>query len=372
MQRKSTTLPVIQITVGTGNWDVTRKPISKIIIHTIVGTITGASARFAKVNEKASAHYGVALDGKLYQWVDEDKTAYHAGNYAINQESIGIEHEDGTNPQTNPDAFDKPRPDVLYATSIKLVADLCTFYSIPVDRAHILRHNEISATHCPGTLDIDRIINEAKKLVVPSVNTNPEYVKTLEVDRITFWRERDEEIKKNVELREKLTQAESKLSAFAAKGFVAPEDVDKLKEEYARIKDGLDNQIVQLLKRTESQSLAVAEKDREDATAIDEGRKATYVAKDLTEKVVGVTGALQLPPDADAPTILDAITELMLLAQDRIKKSAMKKTEFKPGPGGPTVQGKESASKFWTDILKTFGFTACFVVAVIGLLQMFH
>jgi N-acetyl-anhydromuramyl-L-alanine amidase AmpD len=154
MARQVTTLPVTEKTVANGNWDTTRKTIDRIVIHTMVGTSASADSRFNNPTQKVSAHYGVLLNGKLWHWVDEDNTAYHAGDYAMNQRSIGIEHEDNGD-------FNGVRPDALYTTSASLVKDICTFYNIPIDRQHILRHSEVIATGCPDALDIDRIVREA-------------------------------------------------------------------------------------------------------------------------------------------------------------------------------------------------------------------
>ena len=179
MQRTSTPIPHKILPVGKaydpntehGHYDLVRDTIDRVVIHSIVGTIDGANAVFNNDsgNYDRSAHYGVGLDGSLVQWVSESATAYHAANYSMNKRSIGIEHED------NGKAFD-PRSDALYATSAKLVADICQFYQIPIDRNHIIKHNEVQdpnnpnkkvSTQCPGSLDIDRIVREAQQLVSP-------------------------------------------------------------------------------------------------------------------------------------------------------------------------------------------------------------
>ena len=163
--RTVTTLPVTEKTVAQqyddttklGNWDASRSPIDRVIIHTMDGFAEGADERFNDATTNVSAHYGIRETGEIWHWVDEDKTAYHAGDYAMNQRSIGIEHEDNAQPNG-------VRPDALYNASGKLVADICKFYNIPVDRAHILKHSEVSdnPTACPDSLDIDRIVSLAQ------------------------------------------------------------------------------------------------------------------------------------------------------------------------------------------------------------------
>jgi N-acetyl-anhydromuramyl-L-alanine amidase AmpD len=128
----------------------------------MVGSWQGAAARFDHYGTKVSAHYGVKLDGGLIHWLEEANTAYHAGSYSMNQRSIGIEHEDGGD-------YNGVRPDSLYKTSANLVRDICTFYNIPIDRQHILKHSEVIPTGCPDALDIDRIVREAAALNAPPV-----------------------------------------------------------------------------------------------------------------------------------------------------------------------------------------------------------
>jgi N-acetyl-anhydromuramyl-L-alanine amidase AmpD len=161
MKRKYTSLPFTELDVATGNFDTSRVQIDRIVIHTMVGTWQGAAARFAQYGQQASAHYGVKYTGGLIAWLEEYYTAYHAGDYTMNQRSIGIEHEDLGK-------YNDPRPDILYTTSSKLVADICTFYQIPCNRTTILKHSEVHATGCPDALDIDRIVREAQALLTPA------------------------------------------------------------------------------------------------------------------------------------------------------------------------------------------------------------
>lgn len=144
---------------------------SYIVLHTMVGTVASANARFQNPAQKASATYGVGLDGKLYQWVDEKDASWASGNVrdgtlGVNLDSISIEHEDGGN-------YDSPRPDALYKASAQLVAQICKRYNIPAARGHavndtqgtsgIIDHRDCpgAQTRCPDALDTNRIISEA-------------------------------------------------------------------------------------------------------------------------------------------------------------------------------------------------------------------
>lgn len=75
------------------NYDDSRKPIRKIIIHHAASTSFDSIGQvFSNPNRGASAHYGVGRNNNVDQYVPENKTAYHCGNYPVNQESIGIEN----------------------------------------------------------------------------------------------------------------------------------------------------------------------------------------------------------------------------------------------------------------------------------------
>jgi len=144
--------------IGSPNFDTTRKPIKKIIIHWMAGSLAGTDTRFKDPKSKVSAHYGIE-DNNIHQYVKEENTAWHAGVYSVNQESIGIEHS------ADPE---RPASEKTYQTSGELVADVCKRYNIPLDREHILKHLQIKATLCPGTVDLDKIIQLAKGSIMPS------------------------------------------------------------------------------------------------------------------------------------------------------------------------------------------------------------
>lgn len=138
---------------GSPNYDSNRTDISVIVIHWFgMGTLSGADATFQKQNG-TSAHYAVS-DTTIHQYVKEEHVAYHAGNYTVNQKSIGIEHD------ANPD---KPLSESSYQTSGKLIAEICARHNIPLDRQHIIKHSEVPrATQCSGTIDLDKLIKIAK------------------------------------------------------------------------------------------------------------------------------------------------------------------------------------------------------------------
>lgn len=148
--------------VGSPNFDSNRKPIDRIVVHwfgdnaTASNVISAVDAQFQKTGG-TSAHYAVE-NTTIHQYVKEDQVAYHAGNYPMNQRSIGIEHSGGPN---------RTITDTTYKTSSQLIADICRRYAIPADRTHIIMHREVKATQCPGTLDIDRLIDLVRNILAP-------------------------------------------------------------------------------------------------------------------------------------------------------------------------------------------------------------
>lgn len=84
---------VRQNPASSSNYDTSRKPIKKVVIHHAASTSFESIGQvFANPNRGASAHYGVGRDNNVDQYVPEKFTAWHCGNYPVNQESIGIEN----------------------------------------------------------------------------------------------------------------------------------------------------------------------------------------------------------------------------------------------------------------------------------------
>ncbi|MBO3809731.1 MAG: N-acetylmuramoyl-L-alanine amidase [Candidatus Brockarchaeota archaeon] len=93
-----------------------------IIIHDVEGGAQAAINWFKDPRAKASSHYIVAYDGTVYQMVKEKDIAWHAGNWAYNEHSIGIEHAGY--------ADRKMYTEEEYRASAKLVAYLIKKYNI--------------------------------------------------------------------------------------------------------------------------------------------------------------------------------------------------------------------------------------------------
>jgi N-acetyl-anhydromuramyl-L-alanine amidase AmpD len=107
--------------------------VEYIVIHDTEGG-WDASVSTLQNDPGKSVQYIVGTDGKVAQFVTEDTTAWHAGNYFFNQHSVGIEHVGYSS---------KPYTEAEYAASAKLVDYLAKKYSVATDRAHIIGHEQI-------------------------------------------------------------------------------------------------------------------------------------------------------------------------------------------------------------------------------------
>jgi hypothetical protein len=112
-------------------------PITRIVIHETQGSYASTVSWFQNPRAGGSAHFVIrSSDGAITQMVHEKDVAWHSGNRTYNWSSIGIEHEGYVGDCSwNTDA--------MYRSSAQLVAELAAKYSIPVDRTHIIGHDEV-------------------------------------------------------------------------------------------------------------------------------------------------------------------------------------------------------------------------------------
>lgn len=112
-------------------------PIKYVVVHVMQGTYKGTKAWFQNPKGKVSTHYIMrAKDGHVTQMVREKNIAWHAANWHVNTESIGIEHEGWIDEH---EWF----TETVYKSSAALVRDICDRYGIPMDRDHIIGHSEV-------------------------------------------------------------------------------------------------------------------------------------------------------------------------------------------------------------------------------------
>jgi hypothetical protein len=163
--------------------------VEAVVIHIVDGGIAGCDATFASssLTLRRSAHYCVAKNGNIHQYVDEQDTAFHAGRIQQptwtglkkkpdgglinpNLYTIGIEHEGRATDEWM---------DTQYNASAELLADISRRYPplATLNRKNVVMHREIfSGKTCPGfKVSLEELINRATLLggavpVVPPVS----------------------------------------------------------------------------------------------------------------------------------------------------------------------------------------------------------
>lgn len=124
-----------------GNHDLGDRPaaqsIKYIVVHDTEGSWEGV-LNLVQDPTYVSWNYTLrSTDGHIAQHVKAKDVAWHAGNWYINAKSIGLEHEGFL---ANPDAW---YTEAMYRSSARLVKYLSAKYRIPLDRQHILGHDNV-------------------------------------------------------------------------------------------------------------------------------------------------------------------------------------------------------------------------------------
>ncbi|GAB2760583.1 N-acetylmuramoyl-L-alanine amidase [Streptomyces bullii] len=131
------------VAASEANWRRADRPddygIDMVVVHVTQGSFDSAVEVFQDPGHGAASHYIVRQDGHIAQMIRELDVAFHAGNRAYNERSVGIEHEG---------FVDRPEDltDEMYEASARLTARICARYDIPVDREHIIGHVEVPGT----------------------------------------------------------------------------------------------------------------------------------------------------------------------------------------------------------------------------------
>ncbi|WP_399894416.1 N-acetylmuramoyl-L-alanine amidase [Streptomyces sp. BBFR51] len=128
-----------------GNGQVSDRPangvrIDQIVIHDTESPYESAIATFQNPASSTAAHYVVrSSDGAVTQMVPTRNLGFHAGNYSTNLHSIGIENEGyaahGATWYT----------ESQYHATAELVKYLAARYDVPLDRRHVIGHDNIPA-----------------------------------------------------------------------------------------------------------------------------------------------------------------------------------------------------------------------------------
>lgn len=135
------------------NYSTDRSRIDRIVIHHNATTNKDVALNTWLQGGPAntSAHYEITPD-EIIGAVGEEFTAWHSGDWDMNLRSIGLEHVNSTG-APNWEIDEK-----TYEQSARLIKDIADRYGFPVDREHVIPHKEVSATACPGGIDVDKLI----------------------------------------------------------------------------------------------------------------------------------------------------------------------------------------------------------------------
>lgn len=169
------------------SWEQEYKP-EYVMLHFCSGVVLDPEnpydydlVRSTFVDNEVSIHYLVDREGTVYCFIPENRTAWHAGvgdwldreeyHNNLNRYSIGIEvmaigSQADMAPYLTEAEYQALDPaligytDAQYAALKDLVADICQRNDIPLDRDHIIGHQEFSPHKTdPGELfDWERVV----------------------------------------------------------------------------------------------------------------------------------------------------------------------------------------------------------------------
>nr|WP_190131650.1 N-acetylmuramoyl-L-alanine amidase [Streptomyces mashuensis] len=132
-----------------GNHDVADRPASQKVDYIVVHDTEGSwetTIKLIKDPAYVSWNYTIRSgDGHVAQHVRTKDVAWHAGNWFVNSKSVGIEHEGFL---AQPDAW---YTEAMYRASARLVRYLAQKLDVPLDRQHILGHDNVPGT-TPGSI----------------------------------------------------------------------------------------------------------------------------------------------------------------------------------------------------------------------------
>ncbi|MFD7136983.1 N-acetylmuramoyl-L-alanine amidase [Streptomyces sp. NPDC059894] len=124
-----------------GNHDVGDRPASQSVEYIVVhDTEGGWEGVIDLVQDPAYVSWNYSLrstDGHIAQHVKAKDVAWHAGNWYVNAKSIGLEHEGFL---ASPDSW---YTEAMYRSSARLVTYLAAKYGVPLDRQHVLGHDNV-------------------------------------------------------------------------------------------------------------------------------------------------------------------------------------------------------------------------------------
>ncbi|MEV0612852.1 N-acetylmuramoyl-L-alanine amidase [Nonomuraea sp. NPDC050404] len=125
-----------------GNHDrlARKRSVDYLVIHDTEGSYQGIPS-LVRNPKYVSWHYTIrSRDGHVAHHVPTNDIAWHAGNWDVNTRSIGIEHEGYL---AKGGAW---YTEAMYRSSARLVKFLADKYDIPLNRAHVIGHDNVPGT----------------------------------------------------------------------------------------------------------------------------------------------------------------------------------------------------------------------------------
>jgi N-acetyl-anhydromuramyl-L-alanine amidase AmpD len=113
-----------------------------IVIHVSEGSFLGTVSWLRDPKAHSSANFVVGRNGQVQQLVPLHDIAWHAGNWAYNVRSVGIENEGFTD---DPAGFTNAE----YRSAARLAAVIARRSLIPIDRHHIIGHSQVPNPNDP-------------------------------------------------------------------------------------------------------------------------------------------------------------------------------------------------------------------------------
>lgn len=167
--------PLAGLYIGNnGNYSGTnyRKKIDLIVIHHMAGVLTPTQCNNALKTRSGSIHYAIGNNGVIGYGIDEKYVAWHAGNWPVNQRSIGIEISNSKV------GGDWPVSDAAYKSAVQLVADIAKRNGLGklVFKQNIGYHALYASTACPGPYlksKFTKFINDVNAINYPPKPSDP-------------------------------------------------------------------------------------------------------------------------------------------------------------------------------------------------------
>ncbi len=133
-----------------GNYDLADRPknhltVNYVVIHDTEESYAQTVSDFQNPSHYASANYVVrGTTGTVTQMVADNDVAWHAGNWYVNMHAIGVEQE-GYAVQGATWFTER-----LYQTTAALVRYLAAYYHVPLNRQHIIGHDDVPGVNTAG------------------------------------------------------------------------------------------------------------------------------------------------------------------------------------------------------------------------------